>query len=60
MRKPRKAEPRLPAFESCVNCIGGWVMVWTTRSDWKTPRAVRCACWKAHQDRLTQMRAEAK
>jgi len=52
----REAEPK---FEPCVNCFAGWTG--THEADARSffgVRMTRCVCWKAHKERLEQLRAE--
>jgi len=46
----RKRAP-LPAFVACGRCRGGWIAV----KGWKITRAVRCACWWAHERTLAEL-----
>jgi hypothetical protein len=40
----------LQPFQACAQCASGWV----EREVDGVPRMVRCACWQAHQQRLSQ------
>jgi hypothetical protein len=45
------ARDLVPAYESCGNCVDGWVRKDTK---WGYDGVVRCWCWKAHQQKLAE------
>jgi hypothetical protein len=50
-RQRAKPTVKEPPYEPCVNCNSGWVK-WVDGF-----RMQRCQCWRAHQEKLAQLRA---
>lgn len=42
-------------FEPCGNCSGGWV---TVLNHARIATVERCACFRAHQDKIQRQQAE--
>lgn len=60
MTRKKPAPLRGPTFESCGRCSpDGWVLAWRRWGN-DGARLVRCACWKIHQQRLSDLAEETQ